>query len=256
LDLWLIRGLSQHRLSFFNEHMLQLATNERFASFRRMATSEPDDVKLGLALRALRERRRWTQGQVARLLKPAMTSQAWQKYEAGERHFTGEKIADALNVLGATEEDLQAELSGKGGTPLPMFPRSLPAEPRGIVIPIRGIARMGQAGPQVFDEPAETRTIDLLQFFGPDADAMELAGESMLGWGETGDVVIFDRKRWPKRGKPCVIETMKGELLCKFFEKQDGANLFYSETYPERRTLHTPLTKLKGVYAVRAKLES
>lgn len=223
-----------------------------------MATDDVDDVKLGRALKALRERRRMTQGQIGASLVPAISSQAWQKYEVGERHFTEDKILAALSVMGFSREDLDVELHmvSTSGFRTGVFRGGAPPEPRGLVIPIRGVARMGPQGPQVYDDPAEPRTIDLVQFFGPDADAMELAGESMTGWGESGDVVIFNRRRWPPRGKPCVIETLTGEMLCKFFDKQDGSNLYYRENYPEPRTLHLPLKAIKGVYAVRAKLET
>jgi transcriptional regulator with XRE-family HTH domain len=257
LNTWLICSLGQHPVRNDNVRMHQLAANTEFRSFRRMPIKPVnDDLQIGRAFKALREQLRMTQGQIGQALSPTISSQAWQKYEAGERHFTEDKIAAALDAMNLDHADLENELqkqTGAARTPQRWEGRS---GQRGLIIPIWGRARMGPRGPEVYDASAEQRSVDLVQFFGPEAGAFELAGESMTGWGETGDLVIFDRARWPGKNKPCVIETKTGELYCKFFEKEDGSTVFARETFPEPKTITFKMIDLKGVYRVRAKLES
>ena len=73
----------------------------------------------------------------------------------------------------------------------------------------------------------------------------------MVPWAEPGEVVLFDRDRYPKRGSGCVIETKAGEYYVKLYEKSDGSTLFARELNPEERILTFPMKDLKGVYAIR-----
>jgi hypothetical protein len=42
-----------------------------------------------------------------------------------------------------------------------------------------------------------------------------------------------------------------GQLLPRLYERMDGSHLFVRELFPEPRTITIPMTKVKGVYAVR-----
>ena len=232
--------------------MLQLATNRTPWSLRRMAlTVKPeiaDQRLIGQVLRKLREERDLYQSHVAAQL--GMTSQAWQKYEAGERKFPREKIDAALEAIGASEEDYEAsraKVLGVQRRPGDGF--SEPAAP--FRFNVYGRARAGAQGLQVYDVGQPLRTIDLRQILGPSTDALEIAGDSMVPWGEPGEVVLFDRDRYPRRGAGCVIETTAGEYYVKLYERSDGSTIFARELYPEDRIVNFPLKDIKGVYAIR-----
>ena len=73
----------------------------------------------------------------------------------------------------------------------------------------------------------------------------------MVPWAEPGEVVVFDRDRYPRRGGGCVIETKAGEYYVKLYEKNDGATLFARELFPEERVITYRMVDIKGVYAIR-----
>lgn len=207
-----------------------------------------EQAQLGLAFRRLRERKRLTQADVAKEL--GMTSQGWQKYETGERQFSEEKIAAILSAIGATRDDLNEELNRALGRPTHGRADRSQGD-LSFVIDVYGRARAGAQGIQVYDVGEPLRTVDLRQILGPSTDAMEIAGDSMVPWAEPGEIVLFDRDRYPKRGHGCVIETKAGEYYIKLYEKSDGSTLFVRELNPEERVLTFPLRDVKGVYAIR-----
>lgn len=213
-------------------------------------TTSPDRAEqqlTGQALRNLRDRVGKHQREVAEPL--GMSTQAWQKYEAGERRFTLDRIATVLEILGVRQQDLDAERARILGEPR----RSAEVIElrRDFVFDVYGRARAGAQGPEVYDVGEPLRRMDLRQILGPRTDAMEVAGDSMWPWAESGEVVLFDRDRYPRRGAGCVIETNAGEAYVKLYEKSDGSTLFVRELFPEERTITFALADLKGVYAVR-----
>jgi phage repressor protein C with HTH and peptisase S24 domain len=202
---------------------------------------------VGQVLRRLREDRDLFQSHVA--IQLGMTSQAWQKYEAGERKFPREKIDAALEAIGASEEDYasaRAKVLGVNRAPGGVAEASTPFR-----LNVYGRARAGPKGVQIYDVGEPLRTIDLRQMLGPSTDALEIAGDSMVPWGEPGEVVLFDRDRYPRRGGGCVIETDNGEYYVKLYERSDGSTLFARELYPEDRVITFALKDIKGVYAIR-----
>lgn len=232
--------------------MLQVVANNALrAPPRRMPqTLSPAmaEQKLnGHALRNLRERTDRTQRDVGAAL--GISGQAWQYYEAGDRKFTAEKIAKALEAIGATQYDLEAERARILGTPEAKLAGF--AEPRSdFVFDIYGRARAGPQGPEVYDLGEPLRRLDLRQVLGRNISALEIAGDSVSPWGESGEIVLFDRDRAPRRGKGCVIELHTGEAYVKLYEKSDGSTLFVRELFPEERTISFPLRDVKGVYPV------
>lgn len=226
-----------------------VAINARVASHRRMPlTTSPDKAEqalTGQALRNLRERVGRHQRDVAFALD--MTTQAWQKYEAGERRFTAERIEAVLDALGLSDGDLDAERARLTGA---TEPRQI-SRRHDFVFDVYGRARAGPQGPEVYDAGEPIRRIDLRQILGPNTDAMEVAGDSVSPWAESGEVVLFDRDRYPRRGAGCVIETNEGEAYVKFYEKTDGTTLFVKELFPEERVITFAMKNIRGVYAVR-----
>jgi len=232
-----------------------LAINERPGSYRRMtmtiSTARADQELTGRALRAIRERAGKVQADVARAV--GMTTQGWQKYEAGERRFKSDTLEAALNALDTTPEALEFERARLLG---PNNPRAntdgvTDRSGRDFVFDVYGRGRAGPTGHEAYDVGEPIRRLDLRGLFGPRTDALEVFGDSMYPWAEPGEVVIFDRDRYPKRGAGCVVEMITGECFVKLYQRSDGSTLFVKELYPVDRELSYPLSKIAGVYAIR-----
>lgn len=217
---------------------------------KTMTPERAEQELTGSALRNIRERSGLFQSGVAKRL--GMTTQAWQKYEAGERKFTRDKMPAILEALEISETDLELErariLSGSTAPRIRVLPGGAAER---LVIDVYGRARAGAKGMQVYDVGEPLRTLDLRSLIGPHASAVEIAGDSMVPWAEPGEVVVFDRDRYPRRGSGCVIETKSGEYYVKLYEKSDGSTVFVKELYPEEKLLTFAMGELKGVYAIR-----
>ncbi len=216
-----------------------------------VSVREAEQILMGKALRALRERLKLTQGDAGAGCEPSMTSQAWQKYEAGERKFSRDTVTRLTRALGATPEQLAAERSRLLGEDPPVPTHRLKAEPMiGYTLPVWGVARAGIEGPHVYDIGEPERYIDLRNIFRPSSRVTTIAGESMVPWANSGTFVVYDTETWPRREDGCVIELNTGEMLVKLYKKVDGSTLFVDELSPERRELRFALKDVKGVYAV------
>lgn len=178
-----------------------------------------------------------------------MTTQAWQKYEAGERRWKPEVIETALRALGLTREAFELERSRQLG--IDRRPASAFAEQPREFIDVYGKGRAGPLGTEVFDVAEPIRRMDLRGLFGPRTDAIEIAGDSMTPWAEPGELVIFDRDRYPRKGSGCVVEMMDGSYFVKIYERSDGSHLFVKELYPEERTITLSKQDVRGIYAIR-----
>lgn len=233
--------------------MLQLAINERRASYRRMSeTVSPEQAERTLTantFKALRKSADKGQKVIADAL--GISTQAWQKYEAGERRWKPEVIETAMRALGVSREAFENERSRQLGRPVADTGRSGFAEPRREFIDVYGRGRAGPLGTEVFDVSEPIRRVDLRGLLGPRTDAIEVAGDSMVPWAEPGELVIFDRDRYPKRGAGCVVETLDGSYFVKLYERSDGSTLFVKELSPEERVIPFALSDIRGVYAVR-----
>jgi len=239
--------------------VLQLvAINARNAATRRMpltiSPARAEQELTGQALRRLRERLKDTARGVVTLddvgRQLGITGSGWQLYEKGSRKFKDTRVDKVLEFLEASRHDLDVEKarvlageaprSGAHGAHRPDF-----------VFEVYGRARIGPQGPEVYDIGEPLRRLDLRQMLGVHTAAMEIVGDSMIPWGEPGEVVLFDRDRYPRRGSGCVIETKAGEAYVKFYEKSDGSTLFVRELFPNERMIQFRLEDIKGVYAVR-----
>lgn len=211
---------------------------------------------MGAAIRNLRERsrpagKRMSQDEAA--AKLGMTRQAWQSYEAGDRQVVlrsdvQERIAEALDT---TVEALLFEYDKIIGTPARRPERT--ADDRDapsfeLVVPSR--AKAGRRAPLAYDLGEPETTVDMGWMFGPNGSGLRVAGDSMTGYVESGQLVIFDRTRWPSRGEGCVIETNDGELYVKEYVAQEGPILRVRQRFPEE-IIEFPMDEIKGVYAIR-----
>lgn len=178
-----------------------------------------------------------------------MTGANYQQYETGVRDFDETFVDGALEALGSDRAEFdrrRALIAGRGGSR-----RSLAEPRREFLFDVFGRVRAGPQGVEVYDVGEPLRQIDLRRLLGPQTDALEVAGDSMVPWAEPGEVVLFDRDRYPRRGMGCVIETIDGQYYVKLYEKTDGSTLFVKELFPEPRTIEFSLSKLRGIYAVR-----
>ena len=209
----------------------------------------PAAIAMGAVVRSLRERIDMSVVDAAAELK--VTRQAWANYEAGVRDkILRSDLQEAIaGVLGVEVEDLIRERNRLAGAFGQASGVSEPA--RQFIFDVFGRARAGPQGPEVYDVGEPLRRIDLGQMLGRNTGAMEVAGDSMVPWAEPGEVVLFDRDRYPKRGAGCVIETHGGEAYVKLYEKSDGSTLFVRELFPEERTVTFALRDVRGVYGIR-----
>ena len=238
--------------------MLAVAHQPLKVSFRRMSETISADAAerqlLGRVLKQLRTRAGLTQPEAAERL--GQSAQSWQRYEAGERQFTPAllgKLARALNLDPEEFELERARLLDVLGPAQRQSQRQAVAErsPPGFTIPVWGRVRASEQGPQVYDAGEPEHVIEATSLFGPSTGALRMAGESMIPWGEPGELIIFDRNSYPRRGHGCVIETVAGEYYVKLYEGSAGGLLMVKELFPEERTVNFMTADIKGVYAVR-----
>lgn len=226
----------------------------RMMAFMPTPDDQADEQKLlGRALAVLRKRADITQDAAADRM--GWTSgEAWRKYETGKvAQVTDPEMQGRLaRAVEATREELMREhalLADRAAGPIPGHGRDRATS--AYELPISGRVQAGAMGSQVYDaEPPPARTIDLFQLIGPNSGVLELAGESMLPWGEPGEVIIFDREREPRRGFGCVVETLAGEYYVKLYKKRENGVLTVQQLNPPE-DLTFRLAELKGVYRVR-----
>lgn len=220
-----------------------------------ISTERAERELLGRALAALRESQGMSQGEAgARLMPKSISPQAWQQYEAGNRAFSRDQVEAVTAALNATPEALEmvrAELLNPSSTPRRLGRIELNERASAFELPVWGRVRAGPQGPQLYDGGVPEQVIDLRALLGPSARVLRAAGDSMTGYVEPGELVIYDVERYPRRGYGCVIETATGEFYLKLYEKSDGSTLFVRELFPEERTITFALKDVGGIYAVR-----
>lgn len=234
--------------------VLSLAINPALRSPRRMtetmSAEEAERRILGRALAALRDRAGLTQYEAAQQL--GISTQAWQMYEGGKRRFTPEQIGKVTAALGNSPEDLmiqRARLLGQEPQ-LAMVHGVGEREGRALIIPIWGRAKVADAGPTVEAGETPDDLMDLRILRSASVGATRIADGSLIGWGDPGELVIFDRDRWPARGKGCVIEMKNGQLFVKLYEKSEDGHLYARQLNPES-LVNFKMSEVKGVYAIR-----
>jgi len=235
-----------------------LAFNEARSFNRHMPTKAVAATKTAdlterqvtaLALRNIREQMRKTQGDIAAPL--GMSTQAWQKYEAGERDFNHERMTRILAALGATQEAVDFEIARLRGVPGRQVATALRDHGRSefvFDVYTRPQARAGGLG--LVDAGEVIRRVELTQLLGPHVDALEQVGDELSPWAESGETLLYDRDRYPKPGKGCVIETAKGDYHVMIYDRSDGSTIF-ARTLNPARTHPFKLADLAGVYSVR-----
>lgn len=233
--------------------MLSLASTPRPRLVLAMpdlaATDVAERLLMGKALAALRRRRGLSQRTAAEGL--GVSVQAYQKFEAGQRRFTEAQIGRVTAALGAATEHLMIERARLVGEE-PAYPsRGFHSQEKTVFeIPVWGRTKSDEHGPEVHGAGEPQGMVDLRELSSSSVGATRIAGDTMVPWGEPGELVIFDRDRWPKRGSGCVVETRDGVLFVRLYERSDDAQVFVRQLNPDK-AISWPLKDVRGVYSVR-----
>lgn len=208
-----------------------------------------DQAKLlGDAIRTLRERGGLTQADAAAEI--GITRQAWQNYESGNRQtiLRSDLQDDIAKALGLTRQDLLRERDRLHGR--------APANDgvseagRNYELAVLGRVRASAIGPQIYDTGASEQTVDVSWMFGSTARTLRVAGDSMTGYVESGDLVIYDTSQWPRRGEGCVVELVNGDIYVKEYINTGQGVLKVRQRLPDEE-LAFPMDQVRGVYTVR-----
>lgn len=235
--------------------MLSLVASPKPRSYPPMAglrdIEASDRRRKGLALKALRRRLGVTQEAAAQ--EYGKTTQAWQLYEQGKRHFSDPKLERLLAALNATREEFEFELAKIPVADVEYAPpRAAPqgfAEPAAAFsLPVGGVAHGGALRPNVYDQQGEV--IDFARYFTAGTRVLRLGGMSMYPYAEPGGFVTYNPRHPARRGQGAVIEMQDGGFAVKRFERYDGDMLVVTELFPEERELRIPLNTVAGVYAI------
>lgn len=236
--------------------MLSLAASPKARSYRPMAAlrdiEASDRRRKGLALKALRRRLGVTQEAAAQ--EYGKTTQAWQLYEQGKRHFSDPKLDKLLASINATREEFEFELAK-----IPEVEADLPSSRPGVMgvgepaavfsLPVGGVAHGGALRPNVYDDQ-QGEVIDFARFFSAGTRVLRLGGMSMYPYAEPGGFVTYNPRHPARRGQGAVIEMLDGGFAVKRFERYEGDMLIVTELFPEEQELKIPLDTVAGVYAI------
>ena len=228
------------------------------AVFRRfpvgMSTEPPkaasDELRaMAAAIRSLRVRAGLAQPQAAEAL--GVSRQAWQNYEAGSRQniLRSDVQHQIARALGTDREHLLREADRLAGVQ-EVSPGLGEAPPRTYELAVLGRVRASAQGPQIYDGGEPEQIIDISWMFGPNARTLRVAGDSMTGYVESGDLVIYDVSQWPRRGEGCVVEMQTGEIYVKEYLGSAGGVLKVRQRLPEEEVCF-PMADVRGVYTVR-----
>lgn len=212
--------------------MLALQSPARMGMYPRMTRRKSDaDLspaelelkKLGTALSVLRNRRDLTQADVADRLD--ISTQAYNRYEGGHRQLAEDKLRWITSAMGASLEELMRERA---------------ALDEATVTPFQ--PRIGDQAPLINE---------LAFILGAGSDRMRLDTDALSPWAESGEMVIYDRERPPRRDYGCVVEDLSGRLAVFMFAGRDEQTARLYTLAPERRSIEKPLDQVRGIYAVR-----
>lgn len=190
---------------------------------------DPDALRLGEALAALRRERGLSQAEAGARL--AMTSQGWGLYESGRR--SGIHRPDIqrrlTGALDATPEDLALRLGSDA--PTPEKPPAAGVEGRG-----RGFVDARVA------TRAETRRL-------------QLSDDALSPWAASGVVLEYAPGLWPRRGQGCVIQMDDGEVRVRLYDQADAEAVEVRGAGGLDRIERIARERIVAVSAVTARLE-
>ncbi len=224
------------------------ATNERV--FRRamptpdvQISPDPLAIATGQAIVNLRERVGDTQLTCARRM--GVTRQAWGNYEKGRGPILNENVQQQIaKGLALGTDDLLRERDRIMGAPLQREGAQV------YQLQVQGRVRAGDNGPEVYDLATPDDTVDVSWMFGLQARTLRQAGDSMTGYVESGQLVIYDLGRWPRRGEGCVIELKTGDVFVREYVESGQGVLRARLRFPDE-VVSIPLSEVKGCYVIK-----
>ncbi|WP_426025742.1 helix-turn-helix domain-containing protein [Brevundimonas sp. TSRC1-1] len=157
---------------------------------------DPEVLRLGEALAALRRRRGLSQAEAGARLD--MTSQGWGLYESGRRP-------------GLFRPDVQRRLTG-----------ALDATPEALALLVSG-AQTPHVDPAATGLESRGRGFD-----GPPpvvVKHLKVRDDALSPWAEPGVILEYQPDLWPRGGQGCVIEMKDGDLRPRLFDRSEDDRL-------------------------------
>ncbi len=220
---------------------------------------DADAKRWGRALAWVREKRAGKTQQQAATAMGIESAQGYAKYEAGRiasiwKPDTRRRLAEALGV---TVEELQDayDRADEFPAPAPMIMRGFaePTTPAPCQLAVSSRVRLDPGHGMAYAPGRTDSTLDLSWMFGPSGGAVRLASGHLTGLAENGDVLAYDRARFPRPGELCLIETVGGDGFIYRFVRVDGPTLHAGQTISDD-DITFALAEVAGVYAIRGKL--
>lgn len=179
---------------------------------------DPDAIRLGEALAALRRERGLSQAEAGARL--GMTSQGWGLYEGGRRPglFRPDVQRRLTAALDASPEDLAFARDRVAATPGDEVAETPAAE---------GLEARGRS----FEAPS------------PRVRRLQISDDSLAPWAASGVVVEYRPGQWPRQGQGCVLEMIDGSMRVRLYRGADAEALHLAgagaldveETVPRRQ---------------------
>jgi transcriptional regulator with XRE-family HTH domain len=188
-------------------------------------------------LRALRERRGWTQGMLASRAD-VETSTVWR--------IEAEKIkSPGVDILGKIAGALGVELSEITGE-RPMPRRQVQVFEGGAAVPVMK-RRVHAGGQSAWDDTTETVYVSLfLKARHPNVKAAVVTGDCMEPWVMPGENVVFDPDQRPVDRDMVIVTDDDGETMVKWYRiDDDGSPYLLAANDPKKLTPNG--AKIEGV---------
>lgn len=201
------------QLMMFNA---ELTTQHFFSpvpvNYRRMRRF-PIDQRMANALRVLRLRAQ----RPLKSISPhvGVSPQVMSRWETGTAPVPEDRLPLFLEALGASSDDLHAEMELASVQGLAHDPVRIAAAPD----PMSGL------------------------------EFVEVRDESMSPWAEPGERVWFRRGQHPKRYEGCVAEMMDGRQIIRKYERGEGGHIFLLRLNPHE-TERYMYSEVKAIHRI------
>lgn len=144
-----------------------------------------------------------------------VSQQAISRWELGTAFFPRNRLPLYLKAIGFTHDDFDAALSALSENP-------------------EAYRRAGAPWWQSFPE-----TLEIL--INPNAD--------VAPWCETGEKILFERNRRPRRYEGCVVDLKNGRQLVRLFEMEREGTVFLRTVSPDERETYL-LGDINGIHRI------
>jgi len=84
------------------------------------------------------------------------------------------------------------------------------------------------------------------------AFAVTVSGDSMIPEFKPGDHVVVSPSSRPELGKPVIVRTVHGDVLCKFFQTKDGGKVvILSSVNSNYSPIEIPMSEIAWIYPIK-----